>query len=405
MLPQGRVRGSFRFKLLNLARDASQLELFSTQLWPVSGCTQPPELGEELLEKVGPTHTIPCPAYLHYGWIQEGTFYELMDYHHQWLARVARYLTGSRDWDLLFVQAHSGSHVNHLHLNRFDPARRESEGGVQDTTSWFTRHLQSVDGLLGELVSLGDDDTLLVVVADHAGTSSPRGYVDTRAVLEQAGLLVCRVDAQTGRRVPDWPRTKAWAQRSGHVCVNLKGRYPHGIVEPEDYDRVVAEIVEALRGHRHPNTGKRAYTLALTKDEAVPLGLFGDRIGDVVYALRPEPDLEQGREPAPAGAGTPGIRSLLVMAGPDVKEGVQLQRTAHTVCVAPTIAYLMGIPIPRQAEGAILYEALVDPDLRLNLERKAERERDRWKAMYRGLAVEYDLNPQPELIPLSPTAE
>nr|MDA8216255.1 alkaline phosphatase family protein [Dehalococcoidales bacterium] len=33
MLPEGEMRGTFRFKLLNLSRDASELELFSTQIW------------------------------------------------------------------------------------------------------------------------------------------------------------------------------------------------------------------------------------------------------------------------------------------------------------------------------------------------------------------------------------
>ena len=31
------------------------------------------------------------------------------------------------------------------------------------------------------------------------------------------------------------------------------------------------------------------------------------------------------------------------------------------------------------------------------VQRKAEKERDRWRALYRGIAVEYDLNPRPEI--------
>jgi hypothetical protein len=50
-----KVDGTLRFKLLNLSADGSEMELLSTQIWPVSGYTQPRELGPELLEKVGPT--------------------------------------------------------------------------------------------------------------------------------------------------------------------------------------------------------------------------------------------------------------------------------------------------------------------------------------------------------------
>ena len=80
-----------------------------------------------------------------------------------------------------------------------------------------------------------------------------------------------------------------------------------------------------------------------------------------------------------------------------MKEGVRLERMAYQTQVTPTICYLLGIPMPHQAEGAVLYEALVDPDLHLTMRKKAEKERDRWRALYRGIAVEYDLNPRPEL--------
>lgn len=32
----------------------------------------------------------------------------------------------------------------------------------------------------------------------------------------------------------DWERTKAIAIRAGNIYINLKGRNPQGIVEPED---------------------------------------------------------------------------------------------------------------------------------------------------------------------------
>ena len=386
LIPRGPVKGCFRFKLLNLTHDASELELFSTQVWPVSSYTQPPELAEELFERVGPFFTNPARDALHYEWIDERTFYELMDYQHQWLARAAEYLTKTRDWDILFVETHCADYLNHFYMNQFNSDCGASESQIRNAASWFARHYQSMDRMLGELLSIADDDTLFVVVADHAGTPSPWGYTDTRRVLEEAGLLVYGVDEASGNRVVDWSRTKAYPQRSVYVYVNLRGRDPHGIVEPEDYDKVVEEIVEALRGYKHPKSGKHAYSLVMKKHEAEMIGLFGDRIGDVVFALRPECDLEHGRELPTSRVGDVTMRSLFLMAGPNVKEGLHLKGMAQLVSVAPTIAYLAGIPMPRNAEGAILYEALVDPDLRLNLQRRTEEELARLKQS--GIAVE-----------------
>ncbi|MHB1414387.1 MAG: alkaline phosphatase family protein [Chloroflexota bacterium] len=394
LTPKGKAKASFRFKLLNLSRDASELELFSTQIWPISGYTQPLELGEELFENVGPFFTNPARDALHYEWIDERTFYELSDYQHQWLAKAAKYLTSTREWDLLYVETHCGDYINHFYMNQFDPDIA-SEAQIRNATSWLTRHYQSIDRMLGELMALADEDTLVGIISDHSGTPSPWGYLDTRKVLEEAGLLVYKDEG--GKRVVDWSKTKAYPQRTIYVYVNLKGRDPHGIVEPEDYENVQEDIVEALKSYKHPKSGKHAYTVAFKKHEAELIGLYGDRVGDVVYALRPEADLEHGHELPTSRVKDVDMRVIFFLKGPNVKEGVHLEGMAYQTSVAPTIAYLLGIPVPNKAEGAILYEALVDPDLRLNLQRKAEKERDRWRAMYRGIAVEYDLNPRPEL--------
>ena len=396
LMPQGKVKGSFRFKLISLSRDASKMELFSTQIWPISGFTQPPELGEELFQQVGPFFTNPARDALHYEWIDERTFYELMDYQHQWLAKAAKYLTGTKEWDLYFTETHCGDYINHFYMEQLNVQGGATEAQVRNAISWLTRHYQSIDRLLGELMALADEDTLVGVISDHAGTPSPWGFTDVRAVLEKAGLLVYKTD-EGGRRVVDWSRTKAYPQRTIYVYVNLKGRDPHGIVEPQDYDAAVEEVIEALRDYKHPKSGKNPFTIVFKKHEAELIGLYGDGIGDVVYALRPEADLEHGHELPTSRVNGLSMRSTFILAGPNVKEGLHLKGMAYLTSFTPTLAYLLGIPMPRQAEGAVLYEALVDPDLRLSLQRKAERERDRWRAMYRGIAVEYDLNPRPEL--------
>ena len=390
-------KGTLRFKLLNLSGDASELELLSTQIWPVSGYTQPDELGEELLEKVGPFFTNPARDALHYGWIDEGTFYELMDYQHQWLAKAARHLSSTRDWDLLFVETHCCDYLSHFYLTSFQPECGSSPGDQRNALSWLTRHYQSIDRMLGELLALADEETLFLIVSDHSGTGSARPLLDSRKVLEQAGLLTYEADPATGTRKVDWSQTKAFPQRSIHVYLNLKGRDPQGIVEPSDYDAVVDEAIQAMMDYKDPATGKHPYSLVLRKEDAALLGLWGDQIGDIVYAVRPEYDMEHGSELPTARVGELTIRSLFFMRGPNVKKGVHLERLVQLTAVAPTIAYLLGFPIPAQSEGSILWEALEDPDFRMNQIKALKKELDRWKKLYAGLAVEYDLNPRPEI--------
>ncbi len=55
----------------------------------------------------------------------------------------------------------------------------------------------------------------------------------------------------------DWSRTRVSSRGQwGHLYINLKGRDPHGIVDPADYDRVCAEV--ARQAHRARSTRSAA---------------------------------------------------------------------------------------------------------------------------------------------------
>jgi predicted AlkP superfamily phosphohydrolase/phosphomutase len=149
------------------------------------------------------------------------------------------------------------------------------------------------------------------------------------------------------------------------VYVNLKGRDPEGIVEPEDYEKVQQEIMDALLTYRDPETGKRPVALALSKQDARILGLYGDRIGDVIYAINPWFGSQHGQILPTAEYGACSLKALLVFNGPGIKKGHRLQRTVWLTDIVPTICYLLDMPVPEHAEGAIIYQALKDPDANL----------------------------------------
>ena len=66
--------------------------------------------------------------------------------------------------------------------------------------------------------------------------------------------------------------------------MNLKGRDPHGIVKEGEYENVCDEIISVLYGIRDP---KRRCPIAFTlkRNDAEMIGLYGDRVGDVVYGV------------------------------------------------------------------------------------------------------------------------
>ena len=85
--------------------------------------------------------------------------------------------------------------------------------------------------------------------------------------------------------------------------------------------------------------------------------MWGELVGDVVYATLPEFDGAHGHQLPSAVWGWGGEHALYVLSGAGVKQAAHLDRQVRQVDVAPTLAYLAGLPTPAQSEGRVLMEA------------------------------------------------
>lgn len=362
------VEGHVRAKLIELSPQADRMELFFPQIWPVSGYTQPEEVAEEILQHVGPFLQNPGRDAL--GVIDDDTYFELLDYHLETLAKVAIHLCATRrDWGALFTQTHAPDYANHFFIADADPISGAAPAVVERSFRGMTRTYEACDRWIGRLAdALLDDETVLSIVSDHGGTSTTYPLTNAADVLEQAGLLAYKQDgaaAAGGRRragrAIDWTKTKAAPVGVVNIYVNLKGREPTGIVDPADYEQVRREIIHALYGYRDPKAGYCPFTLALRREDAEAVNMWGELVGDVVYATLPEFDGAHGHQLPSARWGWGGQHACFIMAGAGVRRGVHLGRQVRQVDVAPTLAYAAGLPLPRDNEGRVLYEALEEP--------------------------------------------
>ena len=157
----------------------------------------------------------------------------------------------------------------------------------------------------------------------------------------------------------DWSRTKAIATGTNHIFLNLKGRDPQGIVEPEDQYQVEEEIIDALYNYRDPKTGRRVIALALRNRDALVMGCGQEGWGDIVFF--PEDGFHRVHGEALStrmdhGGHHTSVSPIFVAAGPGIKEGCKTTRVLRQVDVAPTIATLLGVRMPAQCEGAPMYQ-------------------------------------------------
>jgi len=357
---EGTKEAVFQVKLLRLAPDGSELRLYFTALCDQRFYTYPDGLSERLQGLPG----LPLPggAFEAYnlGWVDGETFVQVQDLQHQWYAACAEKLMREERWHLLFMHAHATDWLYHALATKADPATNPNATERAQCEEIIRGVYASLDHMIGRVLAAAGDDVLTVIVSDHGAKASGR-HVPVPKILQDAGLTVMK--ESDGARVVDWSQTRAVAQRSCYIYVNLKGRDPQGIVAPgEEYEQVREAAIQALLGYRDPETGRRAVTMALRREDARIIGLYGEMVGDVVYAVEPAFGGQHGQQLTTASFSQGSLRPLLILHGPGIKRGYRLERSAGLTDIVPTVCHLMQLPVPRDAEGAILYQALEQPD-------------------------------------------
>jgi len=325
----------------------------------------------------------------------------------------ALYLMQHEEWDLFWVMTHTLDKLQHFFWRYMDPQHpaHPGAGPFQHVIRDF--HV-AFDQALQRFIDAVPAGTPVVLLSDHgsaplhsyfcvmnwladSGFLALRGNsvahrglgaagVDARAVvrgLRRAGLgwLPRVVPRGLKRAVPqaltsfgkvagriDWSRTRAYcpsAPGSG-LWINLRGREPQGIVEPgAEYERLVAELRERLLAYRDPRTGG-AVVEAVHRREDIYHGphasggpdllIETSRTVCMVEGLGQRPLMPAGRGPEDR-TGNHARDGILVLHGPDVKRGVSLPLAAIED-VAPTVLYLLGLPIDGDMDGKVLTEAM-----------------------------------------------
>ena len=177
-----------------------------------------------------------------------GQIYEMTDRRFA----LARHLLATRPWDLFALVEMGPDRMHHAFWKYMDPEHRKHEPGSPFESAILDYH-RHVDGLLAQLLEQADEDTVVFVLSDH-GAKRLDGGIRINEWLRREGLLATLAEpdgASSLRDVGvDWPRTTAWGEGGyyARVFLNVKGREPEGIVEPEEYEAVRDDLARSYRG-------------------------------------------------------------------------------------------------------------------------------------------------------------
>lgn len=371
-----------RFKVMELTPDGSRFELYAPGSFPDRGWTVPDDLCATLVEQVGPyVETAGIGMPYRNGWTDAATFLEECEQQVAWLSGAARYLMPRTEWDLFMAQLHITDHAGHSMLGHTDPESYYFRPELQaECTAGYRRAYELADQYVGAILENVPDDATVLVVSDHGMYPVRLPVVDANRVLAEAGLY----DPLEPRR-----SKAAWFYES-QIRVNVRGRDEGGTVAPgAEYEAVRDQAIRALEEYRDPISGERAFQLVLRSEDAQVFGWYGDRVGDICYLQKPRaggkgPGPQSSREPVSPGeaeagrrrraaamvpgngehhyywqmaarsdGSAPGGRAMFILRAPGVRRGYRRPAPVELVDAAPTLAYVSGIPVPRQAEGAI----------------------------------------------------
>jgi 2',3'-cyclic-nucleotide 2'-phosphodiesterase (5'-nucleotidase family) len=301
------------------------------------------------------------------------------EFQHQFLGLVTRKLPNGADnpaYDDVQVNGTPDRRV----LQRLGFIRRAYEGA--DAT------LALAQGLMGST-----PDTF--VASDH-GFAPQFLAVDASKVLVDLGLLStpqtsnCR--PATGETIG---KAKAcWAGGTVQIYLNLAGRDPAGggfqQVAAADEAATVAAIQAAFEGLSDPNDWTRdgnpegwdVIDRVFTKAEARYIPNGEDTFADMAHPTRTGDLVAFAYPPYQFDAATPGtlvalsaffgqhgyvpdiedvasntsMRAAFIAAGPNIRRG--FVRDVRSIDIAPTVAYLLGVPAPQHSQGRVMLQAL-----------------------------------------------
>jgi len=393
----------------------------------VEKAVHPPELYNELRQEVGEyIFKIPIRDYIRRNRLIDckDLLIKQLKARYQYI----QYLMKNKPWDILVAVFSETDHVQHYFWKYMDSSHplydpkdaKKAKNAIYDIYSLL-------DSYLSEIMKEMKDDTNLLIMSDHGAKPNSNKGVYLNNWLHQEGFLKF-LDSHNGERddftlskrlvllgkryipsslklrlksIPflksrienisryqniNWAESVAYADpHRDTVRINLKGREPAGIVYSSEYNKIREEIVQRLKQLRDPETNEIIFSEIFQREE-IFWGPYTNRAPDIVClqtgrkylysvsyfansAYRHKKPIkayslgELSHDPSPNAAHSP--EGIIIAWGENFKNGNKING-AKISDIAPTVLYLMGLPIPSDMDGKVLRDILKDSFLQEN---------------------------------------
>ncbi len=201
--------------------------------------------------------------------------------------KVFKHLLDTRKWDFAMIVQIGVDRVQHAFWKYYDPTHPRYPGSGNKYENVIPDYYRLIDKLVGEILERIPRNTKIIVVSDH-GAKAMKGAFVINQWLEEEGFLTLKkkpdkpgIDLRAD--MVDWEKTMAWGWGGyyARVFLNIKGREPRGIIDPEEVPGVIEELKRKFREIKGPE-GETWNTKVYTPRELYP-EVKGDPPDLIVY--------------------------------------------------------------------------------------------------------------------------
>lgn len=318
--------------------------------------------------------------------------------------KLTKQLILENDWQFFMVHFMESDQVQHYLWHKLDGEER-----------YIFRIYKAIDNAIGELKEFLDEDDTLLVMSDHGfGELKYNFHIDTWLLnegyiklknnfitqfkrlffklgitkeallpigeyiyppLRKLGLVETAVDLASNPFLEwlfissnnvNWKKSLAYTHSEiGHIFLNVKDRDPEGVIDQDNYEQIRDEIIEKLKEFKNPFTGEKIVTEVL-KGEEIYQGNMSKNAPDIVFVPDDMSVLGKGayqflsNKNVSASQNQTGhhrMDGIFFAEGPEINKDSKVS-DAHIMDLAPTILYLLDLPILDSMDGKVLDDIL-----------------------------------------------
>ncbi len=326
---------------------------------------------------------------------------------------VTRYLMKNHPWDLFVIVFESTDRAQHYFWKYMDPKHPEFRCSNKYENVIYDIYME-MDDKIGKLISGLDENTTVIILSDHGFGPLyksvrlnqwlfSKGYLsyNGNVCMKKEGGVINSIKKlipppvkrtllrMTGYRRDErqdfdispnvnWHETKAFTMGGfGSIYINLRGREPHGMVEPgREFEELRNKIMEELKGLRDPENGFNVIEKVYKKED-VYTGASSNNAPDILISWASGYSFIGDREQMILGissnhdslftthrwSGNHHSQGILFVRGRNIKQGYEING-ASIMDIAPTALYLSAENIPKDMDGRVLTDVITESQLK-----------------------------------------